>query len=70
MSSGNVRKMALFGVAVREKNSGDYWDVLVVADSIREARRLGVDACEAQGLVKRTNIQNTLVFEKEAEVYQ
>ncbi|MDF1583633.1 MAG: hypothetical protein P1P78_10020 [Methyloprofundus sp.] len=66
----SIKKMALFGVSVREKNSMDYWDVLVVADSIREARRLGVDACEAEGLITRTNIDNTLVFEKEAEVYQ
>ena len=66
----SIKKMSLFGVAVREKSSGDYWDVLVVADSVREARRLGVDACESEGLVTRTNIGNTLVFEKEAEVYQ
>jgi len=66
----SIKKMTLFGVSVREKNSGDYWDVLVVADSIREARRLGVSACESEGLVNRTNIQNTLVYEKHAEVYQ
>jgi len=66
----SIKKMALFGVSVREKNSMDYWDVLVVADSVREARRLGVDACESEGLITRTNIDNTLVFEKHAEVYQ
>jgi len=65
-----IEKKTLFGVAVREKDSGDYWDVLVVAGSVREARRLGVSACESEGLVNRTNIQNTLVYEKHAEVYQ
>jgi len=65
-----IKKFTLFGVAVREKDSGDYWDVLVVADSIREARRLGVAACESEGLIKRTNINHTLVYEKHAEVYQ
>jgi len=66
----SIEKKALFGVSVREKNSSNYWDVLVVADSIREARSLGVSACESEGLVNRTNIQNTLVYEKHAEVYQ
>jgi len=66
----SIKKKTLFGVSVREKNSSDYWDVLVVAGSMREARRLGVDACESEGLVNRTNIQNTLVYEKHAEVYQ
>jgi len=70
MSIQNVKKMALFCVSVREKNSRcGYNDVLVVAKSIREARVLGVDACEAQGLIDREHIKDTLVYEKESEVY-
>lgn len=66
----DVKKAVLFGVAVREKNSCDSWEVMVVAGSVREARKKGVNAVEADGLVKRQNIGNTLVWEKEAEVWQ
>jgi len=70
MAIKNVKKTALFCVSVREnyKNSG-YSDVLVIAENIREARRIGVDACEKLGLIKRKFIKNTLVYKHESEVY-
>ena len=74
MSIQNVKKMALFCVSVREKRRSKnhrtgYLDVLVVAESINDARRLGVSVCESEGLINRTNINDTLVYEKESEVY-
>jgi len=70
MSIQNVKKMGLFCVSVREKNDwSGYNDVLVVAENIRDARRLGLDACEAQGIIERGHINDTLVYEKESEVY-
>ena len=74
MSIQNVKKMALFCVSVREKRRNKkhrtgYLDVLVVANSISDARRLGVAVCEAEGLINRTNINDTLVYEQESEVY-
>jgi len=70
MSIQNIKKLALFCVSVREKNSSaGYWDVLVTAENVREARCIGVDALEEQGLIKRTKINNTLIYKQETEVY-
>ena len=70
MAIQKVKILALFCVSVREKNSTcGYVDVLVIAENISEARRLGIDACEDQGLIERENIKNTLIYEKESEVY-
>ena len=66
----SIKKLTLFGVAVREKNNCDSWEVVVVAETVREARKIGVKAVETEGLVKRENIRNTLVWEKVAEVWQ
>jgi len=70
MLNKTIRKQSLFCVSVREKqkNSG-YSDVLVIAENIREARKIGVDACEKLGLIKRELIKNTLVYKQESEVY-
>ncbi len=70
MLKKTIKKRSLFCVSVREnyKNSG-YLDVLVIAKNIREARRIGVDACEKLGLIKREFIKNTLVYKHESEVY-
>jgi len=66
----SIKAMMLFSVSVREVNSSiDYHDVLVVASNIREARRMGVDACESLGLIDRQFIRNTLVYKKEKEVF-
>jgi len=70
MLDKTIKKQSLFCVSVREKNSSaGYWDVLVIAENIKEARRLGVDACEKLGLIKREFIKNTLVYMQESEVY-
>jgi len=64
-------KVSLFCVSVSEINHLNYYhDVLVVASNIREARRLGVDACESKGLINRESIRNTLVYKTEKEVFQ
>jgi len=70
MTNKKIKKQSLFCVSVREnyKNSG-YSDVLVLAENIREARRIGVAACENLGLIKREFIRNTLIYKHETEVY-
>ena len=70
MLNKKIKKQSLFCVSVREnyKNSG-YSDVLVLAENIREARRIGVAACENLGLIKREFIRNTLIYKHETEVY-
>lgn len=71
MSNNTIKKQSLFCVSVREKKqNSSYSDVLVIAENIREARRLGVDACEKLGLIKREFIKHTLVYKQESEVYQ
>jgi len=65
----STKKASLFCVSVREKGR-PYYDVLVVALTIRDARRLGVNACEAEGLINRTQINDTLIFKIETEVFQ
>jgi len=65
-----IKAMTLFCVSVREINSRiDYRDVLVLANTAGEAQQLGVDACKAKGLVDRDFIPDTLVYEKENEVF-
>ena len=65
----SIKKASLFCVSIREKGR-PYHDVLVVALTVRDARRLAVNACESEGLINRHLIKDTLVFEKEAAVYQ
>ena len=65
-----VKKLSMFGVSVKDKHTGESWEVDVVSNTVREARKIGVNAVEADGLVKRQNIKHTLVWEKVAEVWQ
>ena len=63
MSAIQIQRKQLYEVAACEKR-GSYntmWDVVVVANSLREARRLGVDALEKNGIINRLNIRETSV---------
>lgn len=60
---GAIQRKQLYEVAACEKrgNYNTVWDVTVAANSLREARRLGVDALEKNGLINRLNIKKTSV---------
>jgi len=71
LSKQPLHKASLFCVSVSETTHHNYYhDVLVVASTIREARKMGVDVCESQGLINRHSIRNTLVYKVEKEVFQ
>ena len=63
---GAIQRRQIYEVSVYEcYPSGrlNSWTDVVVADSIREARRLAVQALESDGLINRHKIYKTSVFE-------
>ncbi len=61
----------LFSVSARERNScAGYSEVFVVAENTRKARKIGIDALESKGFIRRQHILDTDIYEAETEVYQ
>lgn len=59
----------VYQVEVIEKQSNSSWGVDVIASSVREARRFGVEVLEFKGLINRRNIKRTGVYETGTTVW-
>jgi len=58
----------VYQVEVREKQNSS-WEVDVIASSVRDARRIGVEVLELKGLINRRNIKRTGVYETGTTVW-
>ena len=64
-----VAEKRIYTVVVREMGVVPYWTVLVVAKSLREARRIGVEALAAKGRISKPGISRTSVNDNGDDVW-
>ncbi|MFA6066933.1 MAG: hypothetical protein WC707_07155 [Candidatus Babeliaceae bacterium] len=65
MNTLQTKKIYVVSIATGDFYYGDENDYCVAANSIREARKIAIDAMEELGMGKRTDIRKTFVSERE-----
>ena len=66
----DIKKLNIYDVGAYEKNSTAGWlSARVAADSINEARRIGVDVLELKGVLESRKILRTEVIDTGVSIW-